>query len=344
MTRGGLLAGAVAVLALAGGGVAAFALTGEAGTPSESASAAPTATAEITRSDLVDSKTVDGTLGYAGRRVLPNQATGTVTRVRAEGTLVRRGGWLYSVDGRPVSLMYGSIPMYRALSSGSDGKDVEQLERNLEALGYETGTVDEYFSWVTARAVREWQDDRNLPETGSVDASQIIIASGAVRIADVAVEKGDRAGQSVVTTTSTKRVVHIDLAASDQQLARLGAKVTLETPSGGTAKGTITAIGTVAEPPAQEGGDSTIDVEVTAEGKLGRLDQAPVTVDLQSERRENVLSVPVEALLALREGGYGVQVVGTGIVAVETGLFASGQVEITGEGLTEGMKVEVPAT
>ncbi|GIH29022.1 peptidoglycan-binding protein [Acrocarpospora phusangensis] len=344
MRRGGLLAGAVAVLALAGGGVAAFSLSGEAGTPSESPSAPPVATAEITRSDLVDSKTVDGTLGYAGRRVLPNQARGTVTRTRAEGSLVRRGGWLYSVDGRPVSLMYGSIPMYRTLAQGSEGKDVEQLERNLETLGYETGTVDEYFSWVTARAVRDWQEDRNLAETGTVDAAQVIVVSGAVRIAEVTAEKGDQAGQSVVTTTSTKRVVHIDLAASDQQLARLGAKVTLETPAGGTASGTITAIGTVAEPPAQDGGESTIDVEVTAEGRLGRLDQAPVTVDLQSERRENVLSVPVEALLALREGGYGVQVAGQGVVAVETGLFASGQVEITGEGLTEGMRVEVPAT
>ncbi len=34
----------------------------------------------------------------------------------------------------------------------------------------------------------------------------------------------------------------------------------------------------------------------------------------------------------------------TRIVAVETGLFASGMVEVSGDGLTEGMLVEVPAT
>ncbi|WP_308170011.1 peptidoglycan-binding protein [Acrocarpospora catenulata] len=343
MTRRGLLAGVVAVAALAGGGWAAASFAVAGGDPAESPTAAPVTTAEITRSDLVDSKTVDGTLGYAGRRVLPNEAMGTLTRTRKEGTLVRRGGWLYAVDGRPVILMYGSIPMYRTLSQGSEGKDVQQLERNLKALGYEVGTVDRYFSWRTAQAVREWQDDQNLAETGTVGAAQVIVASGPVRIAEAAAEKGDRAGQSVVTTTSTKRVVHIDLPASDQQFARLGAAVTLETPTGDTTKGTITAIGTVAQPPAQDGGESTIDVEVTADGNLGRLDQAPVTVDLQSERRKDVLSVPVEALLALREGGYGVRIAGGEVIAVETGLFAAGRVEITGTGLAEGLKVEVPA-
>jgi multidrug efflux system membrane fusion protein len=62
--------------------------------------------------------------------------------------------------------------------------------------------------------------------------------------------------------------------------------------------------------------------------------------------REDVLTVPVAALLALREGGYGVEVVegtSTRIVAVDTGLFAGGRVEVTGEGLTEGMTVGMPS-
>ncbi|HEU4675058.1 MAG TPA: peptidoglycan-binding protein, partial [Motilibacteraceae bacterium] len=61
----------------------------------------------------------------------------------------------------------------------------------------------------------------------------------------------------------------------------------------------------------------------------------------------NVLAVPVEALLALREGGFGVEVVegaSTRVVPVELGAFGSGMVEITGAGLAEGMKVGVPAT
>ncbi len=319
-----------------------------AGTGATAARAVP-ATAKITRSDLVDTKRVGGTLGYQGRRVQPNHARGTVTRTRAEGTVVRRGGWLYEVDRRPVVLMYGTIPVYRSLRPGSGGADVEQLERNLAALGYPPGTVDGDFTWRTAKAVREWQDDNGLTETGSVDSAQVIVASGPLRVARATALKGDPAGASVVTTTGTRRTVHIDLQASYQQFARVGAKVTVELPDGRTVKGRISSVGATATAAAgQDGADgqATIGVETTLTGKPGRLDQAPVTVDLRTERHANVLSVPVEALLALREGGYGVRIVDgatTRVVPVRTGLYAVSRVEVSGTGLAEGMKVEVPA-
>jgi len=69
-------------------------------------------------------------------------------------------------------------------------------------------------------------------------------------------------------------------------------------------------------------------------------------VRLVRARRVNVLSVPVEALLALREGGYGVEVVDgatTRTVPVETGLFATDRVEVASPDLHEGMHVVVPA-
>jgi hypothetical protein len=80
----------------------------------------------------------------------------------------------------------------------------------------------------------------------------------------------------------------------------------------------------------------------------GSVDQAPVKVGITSDSRKRVLAVPVNALLALAEGGYGVRVVdGTAsgrIVAVTTGLFARGTVEVSGEGIAEGAQVEVPAS
>jgi hypothetical protein len=93
---------------------------------------------------------------------------------------------------------------------------------------------------------------------------------------------------------------------------------------------------------------ATIDVKVTVanQSKLGRLDQAPVVVRLTAQTVENVLTVPVAALVALAEGGYGVQVV-TGstsrYVAVELGMFADGRVQVTGDGITEGTRVAVPS-
>ena len=75
-------------------------------------------------------------------------------------------------------------------------------------------------------------------------------------------------------------------------------------------------------------------------------DGASVSVTLTGERREHVLAVPVIALLALREGGYGIELVEgatTRIVGVTTGLFARGMVEVTNDHLREGMIVGTAA-
>jgi hypothetical protein len=77
----------------------------------------------------------------------------------------------------------------------------------------------------------------------------------------------------------------------------------------------------------------------------GRLDQAPVEAAITTEVRKGVLAVPVNALLALAEGGYAVEVERDGrrqLVGIETGLFADGQVEVEGEGLRAGDQVVVP--
>jgi multidrug efflux pump subunit AcrA (membrane-fusion protein) len=146
--------------------------------------------------------------------------------------------------------------------------------------------------------------------------------------------------------TGTQAIVHLDLEAAHQNLVTLQQEVTVTLPGGSTVEGTVTSVGTV----AQTGQDGTatigVDIAVSIEEE-GRIDQLPVTVALVSERATNVLSVPIEALLGLREGGFGVEVVAddgtTRIVQVKTGVYGGGRVEVTGAGLAEGMKVGVPA-
>ena len=62
-------------------------------------------------------------------------------------------------------------------------------------------------------------------------------------------------------------------------------------------------------------------------------------------RHDDVLAVPVSALVALLESGYAVEVVDDDgarrYVAVETDLFDDGWVEIRGDGLAAGMAVVV---
>ncbi|SNS84302.1 Multidrug efflux pump subunit AcrA (membrane-fusion protein) [Streptosporangium subroseum] len=351
--KGAALTGAAVAVVLGGAAVATASLDDSGGAAGATAPPVPSVT-EITRGDLVDTKSVGGRLTYSGEHKISAEVSGTVTSVPAEGGVVRRGRSLLKVDRRPLVLMYGRVPLYRPLRLGvDDGPDVEQLERNLRALGYgDDMTVDEEFTYATHAAVEEWQEDHGLPETGGVDATQVVFLDGPVRVAAATVEVGDkvRPGTPVLTLTGTRRVVQVDLDTEDQEMARKGAGVTVELPGGREIKGKVTFVGSVAQAAAggEQGddGSSTIDVEITlGKGSTGKLDQAPVTVRMESERVKNVLGVPVEALLALREGGFAVEVVegsATRLVPVETGAYGGGSVEIEGEGLSEGMKVGVP--
>ncbi len=340
-----MVAGGVAVVVVVVGGALVWDRDG-----SEAQGAqAPLASAVVSRGDLVDTEKVDGKLTYDGIRDVWTGASGVVTWAPEEGATVERGKTLLSVAGKPVTLMYGGRPMYRTLREGVSGKDVRQLEENLRALGYGGLTVDDEFTGATADAVEEWQDDRGLDQTGVVDAAQVVFLSGAVRVREVKAPEGKRTvqGQPVLRVAGTRRVVHVDLDADKQDLAKKGAGVTVELPGGTTVKGKISKVGDVAETTGSgQDQKTTVGVDISlGKAKTGRLDEAPVSVELESERREGVLSVPVEALLALREGGFGVELAdGSGrLLPVEVGAFGGGRVEVSGSGLREGMKVGVPA-
>ncbi|MEU4834382.1 peptidoglycan-binding protein [Streptosporangium sp. NPDC023615] len=354
MRRGrAVLAGTAAAVVLGGAAATAVGLDGTGEAAGTSAPPVPP-TAEITRGDVVDTTSLSGRLTYSGEHTPAVGAGGTVTAVPAEGRVIRRGRALLGVDRRPLTLMYGRVPLYRPLRFGvEEGPDVEQLERNLRALGHgDDLTVDEEFTPATSSAVLEWQEARGLPRTGVVDAAQVVFLEGPVRVAEASVRVGDRvrAGARVLTLTGTRRIVRVDLDTEDQAMAREGAGVRVELPGGRELKGRISFVGSVAKAaPGQGEGEetsSTVEVEITlGKGSTGRLDQAPVTVEMESERVRNVLKVPVEALLALREGGFGVEVVqgsATRLVPVKTGAYGGGEVEIEGAGLSRGVKVGVP--
>ena len=314
-----------------------------------------TSSVAVSRQDLVARTEVDGTLGYSGQFNVAGHLQGTVTSVPKAGTVVERGQSLYSVDNRPVTLLYGDLPAWRRLAVGTgDGPDVKQLEQNLVALGHlAESEVDERFTTATAAAVRRWQKAIGAEETGAVEMGQVVFLPGALRVAEVKAEKGGPvpAGAPVLTGTSTSRVVQVDLDATKQSLAKVGDKVDVKLPDGKVTTGSIASVGTVAQTKGQgENTKRVVPVTVTLDdpGATGSIDQAPVKVGITSDSRKGVLAVPVNALLALSEGGYGVRVVdgtpGGRIVRVSTGLFARGMVEVSGEGLAEGTQVEVPAS
>lgn len=345
---------AIAAAAILVVGTAAVAATGFgwSGDDSDDASGSmPPATATVTRQTLVDRQAETGELSYGGTTTVSARAAGTVTAMAGTGTVVSRGKVMFRVDDKPVILMYGSLPAYRALSVGAEGVDVKQFEQNLTALGYTGFTTDDEYTDATASAVNEWQDDLGLEDTGTVELGRVIYAADQVRIEahEAAVGATVAPGAAILTYSGTTRVVTVDLEVADQRLAKKGAAVQVTLPSGETTKGKITTAQTVIETGSSEG-DAETKIEVTVavddQKAFDGLDNASVKVSFTTQERENVLTVPVAALLALAEGGYGVQVVesaGTRMLAVETGLFADGRVEVSGDGLTEGMTVGVPS-
>ncbi|WP_243774915.1 efflux RND transporter periplasmic adaptor subunit [Actinomadura barringtoniae] len=345
-----------AVLAIvAAGGVAATALTlrdGDSGGTTSSAGLPPNTTA-VTRQTLNDSQSENGKLGFGDTTTVTSRLPGTITRVPDSGSTFSRGQKLYEVDDRPVLLMYGSRPMYRDLKPGVEGSDVRRLERNLSALGYDGFTVDDEYTSDTADAVKEWQDDQGLKETGTVELGRVVFAPGKIRVDSVEAGEGDPTapGRKVLTYTGTDKAVTVDLETTDQRLAKKGAAVEVTLPDDSVVPGTIDKVSTVIEPGGQ-GEDPTTKVEVLiglkggkAEKAAQRYTMASVDVDFTSGTRRNVLTVPVSALLALQEGGFGVEVVkgtASSYVPVKTGLFASGRVEVSGPGIAEGTRVGVP--
>src|SRR6185436_13615927 len=138
----------------------------------------------------VDRETHDGTLGHGSTTTLAGRGSGTVTWLPTAGATVSRGKPLYKLDNKSVVLLYGTLPAYRTLQSGVKGADVRQFEKNLWALGYRGFTVDDKYTASTAAAVKDWQDDLGVTETGTVETSQIWYAPTPVRIDSLSSENG----------------------------------------------------------------------------------------------------------------------------------------------------------
>jgi peptidoglycan hydrolase-like protein with peptidoglycan-binding domain len=306
------------------------------------------ATAPVTRTTLRQTQQVNGTISYGTPVHVSGHGQGTITWLPAAGTVLNRGQAAYQVDNRPVSLFYGDRPFYRSLHTGDTGDDVKELEQNLAALGYAGITVDTTYTAATATAVTKWQKDHSLTQDGTFDPATVVVAPTAVRVASVDAQPGDPAGGRVFSYSGTTRVVQVALDVALQNMAKTGTSATVTLPDGKTVTGTVATVGTVATPGNQPTDPTTIPVTITVadQSALGTLDQAPVTVGLVSASVQNVLTVPVAALVALADGGTGVEVV-TGstsrYVTVKLGMFAGGRVEISGDGIAEGTLVGVPS-
>jgi hypothetical protein len=304
----------------------------------------------------------------------------TYTFLPQVGDVIKEDQPVFSLSNEQVPLLYGSIAAYRAFYAGmSDGADVGELTHDLIALGYGAGlTETNHYSSATATAVERWQLALGLPATGEILLGEVVFEPGPIRVTSVTPTVGasvggggGAGGSTVLTATATTPIVTVDLDVTEEYLVKPGDAVSIVLPDGtSTVGGRIETVGNVAtcsggggigtgssstgqSPCSSVGSNSdatpTVTVTITLESipRLATLDQAPVNVNITSQRADNVLAAPVNALLALAGGGFGVDVV-TGrtshLVGVATGLYSNTLVQISGSGIIAGTRVEVPSS
>lgn len=354
--RRGLWASVAVTTVVAVGAVGAVYMgRDDGGTTAEQPSKLPTA--KVIRTDMVSTTEADGTLSYSGEHTVLAEGTGRITWLPGTGDVIRRGGRVYGMDGHSVPLFYGSTPFWRDLQKGmSDGYDVLELERNLNALGYGTYlSVDRTYTAATETAVKDWQEDLGATESGVVEPGDVVMQPGGLRVTQVDAVLGGPASGGVLTASGTERRITVDLPVSDQDMAKRGAKVEVKLPGGETTTGRVSSVGKVATAgdtnSQSQTGDGTenatvpVYVALDDQSGAGDLNGGPATVGFASVEHKDVLAVPINALLASADGSYHVKVVNAAgkarSVPVRLGIFENDDVEVKGD-LTPGMKVQVP--
>ena len=276
---------------------------------------------------------------------------GTVTSIADEGSVIGRGEVLLTIDQEPVILLIGDIPAYRTMTAGVEGDDVAQLEQNLADLGFDDVdgfVVDGDYDTATTLAVAAWQAATGASPDGVVNLGDVHVSPTPVRISEALVRPGDAVGNGtpILRSSVSSTFVTVELSTDDQDLVDVGEAVVVVLPDGSREAAVVTDIGSVVL--ATQQGDTYFEMTVTLEDPDAAqgLDEAPVDVEVIGDRADDVLVVPVTALVALAEGGYAVEVAqadgSTSLVAVDPGLFADGFVEVTSSGLEPGMQVVVP--
>lgn len=341
-------------VALAAGGAALAALRPwEHAGPEAAEAGEPKPTVAVARETLVDETSVPGRLDYGPDSPLAVPGLGMITWMAAEGANVGRGDPLLRVNEIPVLAMFGSVPMFRPLTTETVGRDVKQLETNLRDLGYGGFTVDEEFTDRTAEAVERWQLSLGMPGTGVVMPGQIIFVPGPIRVTRQLVRPGGMmTGTDALSYTSQNKSVTVETDIGKADWAEAGRAVTIGLPDGKSVAGQVQKVVTEAAATVPGAADTatgqkpTVRVQVKIDNPKAVRDYTPSAVDVRyvAEERKDVLTVPVAALLALSEGGYGIEVVdavATRVVPIEVGMFTDARVEISGPGLDEGVLVSI---
>jgi hypothetical protein len=281
-----------------------------------------------------------------GAAEVPSAAGGSdrvLTEVAAIGTPLRDGAVAYRLNGEAIVTMIDRTPSYRLLRQGDSGSDVLALERLLDRIGRADGiTVDDEFDADTADAIATWEEslDRTDPD-GIVEFGDLLVVGESFEVTGIVATVGDQvpAGTALLSVGSGGSDAVVDVPVGELSKWKVGGSARIEI-AGTTTPGTIRSV-------SRDVVDGSAPVHV-ALGSVRPLLGTPLRVAVTGAPRENVIAVPVSAIVTGRVGTTVVRVMsGTGDAAserevpVEVGLIVDGWAEVTG--LEAVQQVRVPS-
>jgi len=284
----------------------------------------------------------------------------------AVGSTIKVGTALYTVNEQPVFAMYGTLPAYRNMQSGDTGTDITQLQQSLVDLGYNPGSVDGTFGSATVAAVEAWQTAAGLTVDGIVHLGQVVFISGPSRV----IAQLGTVGQSVTTGSQILSIGPespiVTTTESSTQLGLLtgGQKVDVQLPDNSIVVGKVTSVGgTAASSSSSSGSGSSSGSSASSSSSstaatvalnnpaLGNsIAGSSVNVIVTTNSLNDVLAVPLGALLATSSGQFIVQVPtaagNLSNVSVNPSIYddTSGIVAVPGANLSPGERVVVASS
>lgn len=295
--------------------------------------------------------TFGATLGYLPAPVKAlDPAGGIVTGLPALDSVITQGQTLFQIDGAPVILLYGQVPEWRSLSAGvPSGADVKELEQNLDQLGYSGGyalPLDGVYSNAVGVAVERLLEAKGLPPSTDLNLGTVLYAPGPVLVAGLPVTLGATVGPTtaVVNITTTQRAVTGTVSPRAGPEVSVGQPATVTPDRGGPALTGVVA--QVSPSHSQSSGQLNVTIALSNTANLPTGD-LPVQATVTTQELHDVLAVPVQALVALVDGGYALEVRTRGgrehLIPVHVGASASdGFTQIGGPAVRAGLAVLVP--
>lgn len=286
-------------------------------------------------------------LGVGAATEMPEvQSSATLTWLLERGATVEAGTILYTANAEPVAAVIGSTPIWRTLERDVAGEDVTMLQDNLIALGYldaehTAGTFDA----TTEAAVEAWETELGREEPdGDVALGEVVVLAGPGTVIEHRARTGDALSPAtpVLTLGTAPDTVTLDVAVGDLATWPLDTTVEVTWTDGGTAAGSVVAIGTEVE---GGGSAATVAVTVALDAPTPTRPEGAAVTATTTEFRDAVLAVPVAAIVSGADGEPAVRLAGSGstLVPVTLGLVDGGWIQIH-SGLDEGQTVHLPGS